>query len=84
MEPLRPVTTPGPEQKKEILNKLLREFILYPEGEVELRYKLPVNEKQVAESLLTLSMNVNTASYLSQLYPFSPALFRGNRGFRIS
>ena len=50
--------TTTPEQKKEILNLLLEEFILYNDGRVELRFKLPVNEKQVAEKLVILSRGV--------------------------
>jgi len=48
---------PTPEQIKEILNLLLDKFILYPDGKVELRFKMPVNEKQVAESIRELSCN---------------------------
>ena len=44
-----------PERKKEILNLLLQEFILYNNGKIELRFKLPVNEGQVAETVATLS-----------------------------
>lgn len=39
-----------PEQKKEIINRALHEFVLYPDR-VELRYKLPVTEAHVAELL---------------------------------
>ena len=35
------------EQKKGILNALLDSFTLFPDGKIELRYKLPVREKQV-------------------------------------
>jgi hypothetical protein len=43
------------EQKKQILNLLLKEFVLYNDGKIELWFKLPVNEKQVAETVATLS-----------------------------
>jgi hypothetical protein len=46
-----------PEQKKQILNTLLQEFVLYRDGKIELRFKLPVNEKQVADTIATLSSN---------------------------
>jgi len=48
---------PSPEQKKQLLNVLLKEFVLYRDGKIELRFKLPVNEKQVADTVLTLSHN---------------------------
>jgi len=48
---------PSPEQKKDILNTLLKEFVLYRDGKIELRFKLPVNKTQVAETVLTLSHN---------------------------
>jgi len=44
------------EQKKGILNLLLEEFILYNDGKIELRFKLPVDEKQVANTIATLSI----------------------------
>lgn len=47
----------SPEQKKKVLNLLLQEFVLYNDGKIELRFKLPVNEKQVAEAIETLSHN---------------------------
>lgn len=36
------------EQKKEIIARVLREFVLYLDR-IELRYKLPITEAQVAE-----------------------------------
>jgi len=48
---------PTPEQKKEILNLLLDKFILHPDGKIELRFKMLVNEMQVAESIRELSCN---------------------------
>jgi len=39
------------------LTKLLQEFILYRDGKIELRFKLPVNEKQVADTISNLSSN---------------------------
>jgi hypothetical protein len=45
------------EQKKQILNTLLQEFALYRDGKIELRFKLPVKEKQVADTIATLSSN---------------------------
>jgi hypothetical protein len=48
---------PSTGQKKQVLNTLLQEFVLYPDVKIELRFKLPVNEKQVAETVLTLSRN---------------------------
>ncbi|GAI11368.1 unnamed protein product, partial [marine sediment metagenome] len=38
-------------------NVLLKEFVLYRGGRIELRFKLPVNEKQVADTVLTLTQN---------------------------
>ena len=49
-----------PEQKKEILNTLVEQFVLDKSDKVELRFKLPVNENQVAENILTLSRNDTT------------------------
>ena len=40
------------------MNLLLDKFILHPDGKIELRFKVPVNEKQVAESIRELSCNV--------------------------
>ena len=37
-----------PEQKKEIISKVLHEFVIY-QDRIELRYKVPVTSKQVAE-----------------------------------
>jgi len=45
------------ELKKQFLNNLLKEFVLYKDGRIEFRFKLPVNEKQVSETVLTLSQN---------------------------
>jgi hypothetical protein len=45
------------EQKKQFLNLLLKEFVIYKDGRIEFRFKLPVNEKQVSETVLTLSSN---------------------------
>ncbi len=45
------------EQKKELINPLLEEFILSNDGRVELRFKLPANEEQVADKICTLSNN---------------------------
>lgn len=45
------------EQKKQVLNTLLQEFVLYRDGKIELRFKLPVNEKQVADTISSLSLN---------------------------
>ena len=39
------------EQKKSILNTLVEEFILSPSGEIEIRYKLPVTEKQLQDTV---------------------------------
>ncbi len=50
----------SPEQEKELLNVLFKEFVLYRDGRIELRFKLPVNEKQVADTVLTLSRNDTT------------------------
>jgi hypothetical protein len=33
------------------LTTLLQEFILYRDGKIELRFKLPVNEKQAADTI---------------------------------
>ena len=42
--------TTTPEQKKEIINKVLHEFVLYPD-KIELRWKLPVTSEHVAQTL---------------------------------
>ena len=47
----------GPEQKKQILNTLLKEFVLYHDSKIELRFKLPVSEKQLADTISSLSSN---------------------------
>jgi len=49
-----------PEQEKQVLNTLLQEFILYRDGKIELRFKLPVNERQVADTISSLSLNNQT------------------------
>ena len=46
-----------PEQKRQVLTTLLQELILYADGKIELRFKLPVNEKQVADTISSLSSN---------------------------
>lgn len=43
------------EQRRQIPNTLLQEFVLYRDAEMALRSKLPVNEKQVADTIATLS-----------------------------
>ena len=45
---------PSPEQKKQILNTLLKEFVLYKDGRIELRFKLPMNQRQVAADIVSL------------------------------
>jgi hypothetical protein len=45
------------EQKKQMLNTLVQEFVLCHDGKIGLRFKLPVNEKQVADTIATLSSN---------------------------
>ena len=45
------------EQKGQILNRVFQEFVLYHDGKIELRFKLPVNEKQVADTIANLSSN---------------------------
>ena len=45
------------EQKKQMLNTLLQEFVLCHDVKIGLRFKLPVNEKQVADTIATLSSN---------------------------
>ena len=67
--------TTTPEQKKELLNLLLEEFILNKDGTIELRFKLPLNEEQVAEKICTLSMGVNTCIDRITL-PYFPVVFR--------
>ena len=46
---------PTSEQKKEILNMLLDKFLLYRDGKIELRFKVPINDRQVAEKIQELS-----------------------------
>jgi hypothetical protein len=48
------------DQKKELLNSLLQEFVLSKDGRIELRFRLPVDKKQVADTVLTLSRNDTT------------------------
>jgi len=50
------------EQKKELLNLLLEEFILYNDGKVELRFKLLVNEEQVTEKICSSSGDALTTN----------------------
>lgn len=49
------------EQKKEILNLLLQEFVLFKDGRIELRLRLPVTEKQVAETIAGFSLLTTSA-----------------------
>ncbi|MFC1865180.1 cell division protein [Chloroflexota bacterium] len=63
------------EQKKELLNVLLEEFILDNDGKIELRFKVPLNEEQVAEKICTLSRGVNTCIDRIVL-PYFPVIFR--------
>jgi len=51
------------EQKKQFLNIFLKQFVLSKDGKIEFRFKLPVNEKQVSETVLTLSQNDVILSY---------------------
>ena len=44
-------------QKKLLLDTLRKESILYRDGEIELRFKLLVNEKQLAHTIANLSSN---------------------------
>ncbi|GAF97031.1 unnamed protein product, partial [marine sediment metagenome] len=48
-------TTMGftPEQKKDILTALLDSFVLYGDDRLELRLKVPANEAQVVQTLVT-------------------------------
>ncbi len=48
------------EQKKEILNALLDKFVLYRDGKIELQLKVPTNEAQVTEMIVTPSRNDHT------------------------
>ena len=47
-------------KKKELLNLILDSFVLYSNGKVELRFKVPVDENQVSETVLTLLRNDTT------------------------
>ena len=51
----------SPEQKREILNLLLQEFVLFKDGRIELRLRLPVTEKQVAETIAEFSLLTTSA-----------------------
>lgn len=42
------------EQQKILLNTLLEEFVLDKDGTIELRFKLPVSERQVEDAVVTL------------------------------
>jgi len=66
---------PSPEQKKQLLGVLLKEFVLYRDGRIEIRFKLPVNEKQVADTVLTLSHN-NLSLYDRVITPYFPLIFK--------
>jgi len=48
---------PTPKEKREIFNLLLTEFLLYKDGKIEIRLKLPYTETQVVEAINTLSHN---------------------------
>ncbi|MFC2068213.1 recombinase family protein [Chloroflexota bacterium] len=48
---------PTPQEKREILTLLLKEFVMYNNGRIELRLKLPVSETQIDETFNTLSHN---------------------------
>jgi hypothetical protein len=41
-------------QKKKVLNALVEEFVLEPNGQIEIRYKLPVTEKQLQETVASM------------------------------
>jgi site-specific DNA recombinase len=41
-------------QKKKVLNALVEEFVLEPDGQIEIRYKLPVTEKQLQETVASV------------------------------
>lgn len=43
---------------EELLNLMLDKFILYGNGKIELRFKVPVNNRQVAEKIQELSCGV--------------------------
>ena len=47
----------SPDQKKLILNTILKEFVLYRDGKVELRFRTPLDKKQVADTVLSLSQH---------------------------
>lgn len=53
--------TPG--QRKEILNVCPDRFILYKDGKIDLRLKVSVNDKQVAEEIQELSCVVLLLMY---------------------
>jgi len=46
-----------PEQKKEVLNAMLDKFILYRNGKIELRLKVPASESQLTELVAIASRN---------------------------
>ena len=45
------------ERKKHILDTVVDKFVLYRDGRIELRLKVPVDEAQVVETLVTASSN---------------------------
>lgn len=45
-------------QKRELLNTLLKEFVLYRDGKIELRFKLPIDGKQIGHTISTLSSDI--------------------------
>ena len=54
---------PTDEQKKTILNLLLQEFVLFKDGKCELRFKAPLNGKQVAEAISEFQPCQQTVNY---------------------
>ena len=46
------------DQKKAILNTLVHEFILEPNGEMEIRYKLPFTERQIQDTVETMLQEI--------------------------
>ncbi|MFC1866159.1 hypothetical protein ACFLYB_05565 [Chloroflexota bacterium] len=67
--------TTTPEQKKELIKLVLEKFTLYNDDKVELRFKVPINEEQMADKICTLPMGVNTCIERIAL-PYFPVVFR--------
>lgn len=49
--------TTTPRQKRELLSLILDSYILYKDSRIELRFKMPIDDKQVVDTIQDLSCN---------------------------